>query len=98
MTGEADLEDRLLWIVKACVIASGLALATGLLLYFAPPARNASTSLLAAGLMILMATPASRVLIATAERIRRGDWQFVVVTLLVLIELSVTMWYAATRI
>ena len=84
-----DLEDRLLWIVKAGIAVSGAALAAGLLLH--------SPLLLAIGLIVLMATPATRVVLATAERIRRRDWQFVAITLLVIVELSAVLWLATTR-
>lgn len=98
MTRPADLEDRLLWIVKAGVLAAGLALAMGLLLHVLRGDQPASRSLLATGLVLLMAVPAVRVVIATAERVRRRDWYFVAATLLVLVELSLTMWFASRRV
>lgn len=94
----SDLEDRLLWIVKGGLIASGVTLATGLALHVASGDQPASRSLLALGLILLMSVPALRVVTATAERVRRRDWYFVVATIVVLIELSVTMWFAATRV
>ena len=98
MNGERDVEDRLLWIVKSGVIASGAALATGLLLHVAGGDQPVSRSLLALGLMLLMAVPAVRVIIATVARIRLRDWYFVIATLVVLLELSLTLWFASRRV
>jgi hypothetical protein len=69
----SDLEERSLWLVKASVLASGLLLAAGLLLHVTAGGHPGGwpPRLLAIGLMILMAVPALRVVIATAERIRR---------------------------
>ena len=97
MTGRDDLEDRLLWIVKAGVLTSGLALAAGLVLHLLRGDQAASRSLLALGLLCLMAVPGVRVVIATAERVRRRDWYFVVATVVVLVELSLAMWFASRR-
>ena len=54
--------------------------------------------LLGLGLVLLMAMPAARVVLATAERARRRDWYFVAATVVVLVELSVAMWFAARRV
>lgn len=97
MTPTDSLEDRLLWIVKAGVFASGLLLALGLVLHLVQPDRAAAPSLLAVGLLVLMAVPAGRLLLASAERIRRRDWLFLLATLLVVVELSLTMWFASRR-
>lgn len=97
MTERMDLEDRSLWMVKAGLLASGLALAAGLALHLLQRHQPASQSLLALGLILLMSVPGIRVVIATADRIRRRDWYFVGATLLVLVELSLTMWFASRR-
>ena len=97
MTPSDSLEDRLLWIVKAGVFASGLLLALGLVLHLAQPDRAAARSLLAVGLIVLMAVPAGRLLLASAERIRQRDWLFLLATLLIVVELSLTMWFASRR-
>lgn len=94
----SDLENRFLWIVKAGLIASGVSLAAGLALHLYQGDQHTSRSLLALGLILLMTVPALRVLIATAERMRRRDWYFVIATIVVLVELSVTMWFAASRV
>jgi len=44
-----------------------------------------------------MAAPALRILIAVAERIRRRDWVFVFMTAIVVIELGIVLWRAASR-
>jgi uncharacterized membrane protein len=98
VTGHKDLEDRLLWIVKIGVLVSGLALAAGLALHVVQGDRPASRSLLAVGLVVLMAVPGLRVIIATADRVGRRDWYFVAATVIVLVELSLTMWFAARRV
>jgi len=46
------------------------------------------------GLMILMATPLLRVVVSTIEYVRMREWFFVLTTLAVLAELSITMIYA----
>ena len=92
-----NLEDRFLWIIKGGVFGSGLLLAAGLALHLARPDQAAARSLLAVGLIVLMAVPAGRLLLASAERIRRRDWLFLLATLLIVIELSLTMWFASRR-
>jgi uncharacterized membrane protein len=94
----SDFEDRFLWIVKGGVIASGFTLAAGLALHLYEGDHQTSRYLLALGLILLMTVPALRVIIATAERLRRRDWYFVIATIVVLVELSVTMWFAAARV
>jgi hypothetical protein len=98
VSARLDLEERWLWVVKADVAASGLALAAGLVLHLAAGDQPATRALLAAGLVLLMSVPVVRVLIASAERVRRRDWYFVAATAIVLVELSLTMWFAAQRI
>ena len=44
-----------------------------------------------------MSTPILRILIALTERLRRRDLQLIAITIVVLLELSLTMWYATTR-
>jgi hypothetical protein len=92
-----SLEDRFLWIIKGGVFGSGLLLAAGLALHLARPDQAASGSLLAGGLVVLMGVPAARLLLASAERIRRRDWLFLLATLIIVIELSLTMWFASRR-
>ncbi len=98
MSPHRDLENRSLLFVQALVAVSGLSLAVGLLMQVAGVDPEAAKASFTAGLLLLMATPVLRVLIAVAERVRRRDFQLVLMTLVVLLELSLTMWYAATRV
>ncbi len=98
MSANRDLEDRFLWVVRAMVVVGALALAAGLLMHLAWSDKTVASAYLRAGLVLLMATPALRIVIAVAERLRRRDFQFVLVTAVVVLELSLTMWYATTRV
>lgn len=98
MRGKNGFEDRLLWIVKGTLAASAVLLATGLILQVVQPDLPAARSLLALGLMLLMGIPALRVVIATADRILHRDWYFVIATVIVLVELSLTMYFASRRV
>ena len=86
------LEHRLGRLFVAGLTVSASALVLGLVAHLA--GSGAATLLLNGGLAILMATPLLRVLISIAEYVRLGDWFFVVTTVAVLVELSVTMIYA----
>lgn len=98
MSASRDLEDRFLWVVRAMVVVGALALAAGLLMHLVWPDTTVASAYLRAGLVLLMATPALRIVIAVAERLRRRDRQFVLVTAVVVLELSLTLWYATTRV
>jgi uncharacterized membrane protein len=93
----ADLDDRFLWVSRANVMLFGAAMLAGLVLHLASPHSVLSVRLLQAGLVLLMAAPALRILIAVAERIRRRDWVFVLMTVIVVIELGIVLWRAASR-
>jgi uncharacterized membrane protein len=101
MNGRTDslavLETRLGRLFITGLTISASALAIGLVVYLLSPNSPAAILLLTAGLVILMATPLFRVLVSIVEYIRLGDWFFVTTTLVVLVELSVTMIYAFTR-
>lgn len=97
MTTTEDIEDRLWWVSVTTVGLFGAALTAGMVLYLIRPDSPVSVGLLEAGLVLLMAAPAVRILIAVAERIRRRDWVFVLMTLIVVIELAFVLWRAATR-
>jgi uncharacterized membrane protein len=90
----AVLEQRLgrLFIVGLSI--SAVALAVGLASYLVFPQATVPVLLLDGGLLVLMATPLLRVVVSIVEYIRLGDWFFVTTTVIVLIELSVTMIYA----
>lgn len=88
------IEQHFLWLVRAMVIVAAAALAAGLFLQIATSSAAVALTLLHAGLIVLMATPVLRILIALAERLRRQDLQFIAITVVVLLELSLTMWLA----
>lgn len=90
----AHLELRLRRVFLAGLAVSATLLACGLVSYFVWPGAAVPTWLLNAGLVTLMATPLLRVLVSIAEYLRMRDWFFVTTTLVVLIELSVTVIYA----
>ncbi|MBA3296668.1 MAG: DUF1634 domain-containing protein [Acidobacteria bacterium] len=93
-----DLELRLSWVGVSAVTLSALALVAGMALHLAQQNASFSRAVLQAGLVMLMATPVLRVLISIAERTRRRDWAFVMVTVVVLMELALAAWFAARRI
>lgn len=95
---ERDLEERSLWIVRLSVRLSAFALAGGLLLRLLASQESRSRVVIGAGLVVLMLTPVLRILIAVAERLRRRDLQLVAITAVVLLELTLTLWYATTRV
>ena len=92
-----DLEVRLRWLTLAVVISFGGALLAGTILHLVSPGSALSRTFLQTGLVMLMFAPAVRILIAVAERLRRQDWPFVVMTLVVVVELSIVLWRAATK-
>ena len=98
MIADRDIDARYLWVVNTSLIGSSLVLAAGLIVHTVLSQELLAQRILGAGLILLMATPALRILIAVAERVNRRDVQFVVITLIVLLELSLTLWYAATRV
>ena len=91
----ADLEVRLRWLTLTVVVSFGVALLAGMVLHLASPGSALSVRFLQTGLVLLMTAPAVRVLIAVAERIRRQDWPFVLMTLVVILELAFVLWRAA---
>lgn len=97
MTAPADLEVRLRWASIAFVGMFAAALTAGIVLHIARPGSRMSIALLEAGLVFLMAAPAVRILIAVAERIRRRDWVFVLMTAIIVLELAIVLWRAATK-
>ena len=91
----ADVEVRLRWLTLTVVVSFSVALVAGTVLHLASPGSAVSMSFLQIGLVLLMAAPAVRILIAVAERLRRQDWPFVVMTLVVVLELVIVLWRAA---
>ena len=98
MTVQTDVEDRYAWLINTALLGSGFALVTGLIMYVVSFNQPLAQRILRAGLVLLMMTPALRILIAVADRVKRRDVQFIVITLVVIMELCLTLWYAATRV
>ena len=91
------LEVRLGHLLVTGVIASASLLAIGLALWLSGSHMNASVWLLNAGLIALMATPILRVLVSLGEYMAMKQWFFAGVTVLVLLELTVTVLVALSR-
>jgi uncharacterized membrane protein len=86
----ARLERHLARLLVTGVLLSAALLAAGLALWLTRPDATARR-LLVAGLLALMATPVLRVFVSLAECVRIRDWFFVATTLVVLVELTVTV-------
>jgi uncharacterized membrane protein len=101
MKPHTDALDRLehhlgkLFAIGLAVSATSLAL--GLVLFFLAREWTGTMWVLNAGLVVLMATPILRVVVSVVEYVRMRDWFFTLMTLVVLVELSVTLLYAWTR-
>ena len=93
----ARLEIRLGHLLVTGVIVSATLLATGLGLWLSGSHVIAATWLLNAGLIVLMATPILRVIVSFAEYVVMREWFFAAVTILVLLELSVTVVVALSK-
>jgi hypothetical protein len=87
-------EHRFRWISLGLVGLFALAFAAGLVLYVVEPAGPRAVIALHAGLVLLMASPAVRMAIATADRLRRRDYAFIGMTLIVVVELAIVFWRA----
>jgi len=87
----ARLEVQIGRLLVAGVTISALLLAIGLGMWLFDPGHWNALWLLNAGLIVLMATPILRVLLSFAEYIAMRQWFFAAVTILVLLELTVTV-------
>jgi uncharacterized membrane protein len=85
---DVRLETRLGWILRAGVIASSVTLVAGLILSFTPAPAFVGAGLLRAGLVMLIATPIARVAASAISYVLSGDWLFVGLTGIVLVELG----------
>jgi uncharacterized membrane protein len=85
---DAVLEQRVGSILRAGVYLSTACLAVGVTVSFVLGQGQVAVVLMNAGLMILMATPVARVVASVAEYARERDWTFVLLTSIVLLELS----------
>ena len=91
------LESHVGRLLATGVIASAALLAIGLGLWLSNPQGAAALWLLHAGLLILMAIPIMRVVLSFAEYVSSRQWFFAGVTIVVLVELSVTVLIALSR-
>jgi uncharacterized membrane protein len=69
------------------VLISSTCLAAGLVLALARGDDGPARALLSAGLVLLMATPAARVVLSAISYLRRRDWLFASLTIIVLLQL-----------
>lgn len=101
MSQDADslsrLERHLGRLLVTGVATSATLLAIGLGLWLSNPQSVAALWLLNAGLMVLMGTPIVRVMVSFAEYVGMRQWFFAGVTIVVLVELSVTVLIALSR-
>lgn len=91
------LEIHLGRLLATGVIISAALLAIGLGLWLLNPQSQAAFWLLNVGLLVLMATPIMRVVVSFAEYVSTRQWFFAGVTIVVLVELSVTVLVALSR-
>jgi len=91
------LEQRLGRLFVIGLSLSAMALAGGLIAYLLAPEARVALLLLNGGLADSDATPLLRVMVSIVEYARMRDWFFVLTTIAVLVELTVTMLYALTR-
>jgi uncharacterized membrane protein len=90
-----DLDSRFRWISIAIVMLFSSAFALGLILYVLEPGGGLAATAIHTGLLLLIASPAARMAIATADRLRERDWTFLAMTLVVAIELMIVLWRAS---
>ena len=101
MTGDrpqlARLEVHLGRLLVTGVTISAILLAIGLGTWLFDPHRASALLFLNAGLIVLMGTPILRVIVSFAEYVAMRQWFFAAVTIVVLIELSVTVLVALSK-
>ena len=78
------------------ILASSACLACGLLLALLYGNGRLAQGLLTMTIVVLLATPAARV-ISAIDCARKGEWLFVALTLIVLMELAVSVAVASYR-
>ena len=93
----ARLEIHLGRLLVAGVTISAILLAIGLGMWLLDSHRSGALWLLNAGLIVLIATPILRVIVSFAEYIAMRQWFFAAVTIVVLLELSVTVVVALSK-
>ncbi len=90
------LEMTLGRVLGVGVTLSSATLAVGLVSALIAGAGRVTSALLTAGIVMLIATPVARVVISWVAFLRRRDWMFVLLTLIVLGELVASI-VAAVR-
>ena len=98
MPPESDLEVRFRWVSAAFVVVFGAAFVAGVVMHVLQPGSGGSARLLQIGILTLMAAPAARLILAVLERVRRRDWLFVLMTVVVTAELALVMWRASQKL
>jgi len=91
------LEVQIGRLLVTGVTISALLLAIGLGLWLFDPGRWNALWLLNAGLIVLMSTPILRVIVSFTEYVAMRQWFFAGVTIVVLLELSVTVVVALSK-
>jgi uncharacterized membrane protein len=79
------------------VLVSSACLAAGLVSALVGGDSGFSRVLLSAGLVLLMATPGARVVLSAASYLRRRDWLFAILTVVVLLQLLASVIIAFRR-
>ena len=97
MSSQTDFEESALWVVRGLLFASATALVVGLLLQFTTGGSAAAT-VLRLGLTTLMSIPAVRVAVVVVDRVFKRDYQMVVMTAIVLVELAMVVLLAVKRV
>jgi uncharacterized membrane protein len=85
------LERTLGRLLQAGVIASAVALASGLIAWMTIGPSPFANAALTAGLIVLMATPIMRVVVSLVAYARMRDWFFVLTTVTVFVLLAITV-------
>lgn len=93
----ARLERQLGRLLLIGLSTASALLSLGLVVQIAAPASSVSGTLLTMGLVTLMATPMLRVVASIVEYARMREWFFVLTTLVVLAELTVSVVVALRR-
>lgn len=86
-----DLETRLRWLSISVVGLFSVAFTVGLIFYLLEPGGRVAVAAVNTGLVLLIASPAVRMAVATAERIRRRDWTFLGMMLVIALEIAVVL-------
>ena len=91
VTGAHGLEKRIGRVLRLGITASSLCLGVGLAMALVGVKAEFARPLLTAGLIVLLATPASRVVVSAVVYMRSRDWLFATLTLIVLLELALSV-------